>query len=102
MSPMTIQYAVDPRMDLMDEPIDPAQVRSILATLNREMSRPIDRFRADLDRFLNDTTAPLSAADRAHALVMKGLCDELRALTDECLGAGSRAPALGLDAPHPA
>ena len=81
------------------QPIDPARLLAIAATLNQEMCRPIDQFRADLDQFLNNPAVALSAADRQHALTIRNLCDELRTLTEECLGAQGRAVVEGLRPP---
>jgi len=39
-----------------------------------------------LTRLLDDPARPPSEAERAHALTMLTLCDDLRRLTQECLG----------------
>ena len=72
---------------LMNFQIDTPDPRAISALLGQEICRPLDALQAGLIRLLDDPDQPPSPTDRAHAATMLELCEDLRRLTQDCLGA---------------
>jgi len=70
----------------MDAEAEHPQLRSILANLSREISRPLESLRVGIGRFLDESDRPLSEAERVQAQTMLTLCDDLGLLTRERLG----------------
>ena len=70
----------------MDADAQHPQLRSILANLSREITRPLDSLRMGIGRFLDEPDRTLSEAERAQAQTMLALCDDLGLLTRERLG----------------
>lgn len=64
----------------------PPELKEILATLGEEVRRPIDALRGEIDRLLHDPEQPISDSQRAHTQTMQAVCEELRKLTEACLG----------------
>ena len=65
---------------------DQADLRSILASLGREICQPLDSLRAGIGRLLAEPSRPITEAERGQARTMLTLCDDLGRLTRECLG----------------
>jgi len=70
----------------MDAEAEHPLLRSILANLSQEISRPLDSLRVGIGRVLDQSDRPLSEAERAQAQTMLTLCDDLGLLTRERLG----------------
>ena len=64
-----------------DTRIDPAEVRSILANLGHELSRPLTTLRMGFDLLLADADRPISQDQRGLVRTMVDLCDDLLRLT---------------------
>ena len=75
---------------LMNSQIDTPDLRVISALLGQEICRPLDALQAGLIRMLDDPDQPPSSTDRAHAATMLELCEDLRRLTQDCLGGDLR------------
>ena len=67
-------------METEAEPTQP-QLRPILANLSREIRRPLESLRDEIDRLLGNSGRPTSDAERAQARTMLALCDDLDRLT---------------------
>jgi len=70
----------------MDEKPDPSKLTAILASLGRELRRPLDSLQEEIERLLVDHDRPITEAQRLHIQTMLALCDDLRKLTADCLG----------------
>ena len=87
---------------LMNPQIDAPELRAISALLGQEICRPLDALQAGLTRLLDNPEQPPSPSDRAHAATMLELCEDLRRLTQDCLGDNLRTePIAPLRSPAP-
>ena len=75
------------------EETGPPRLDPIFANLGREIRRPLDALRGGLELLLIDPAHAGKEADVAQAMTLLGLCDDLRHLTDDCLGAADQSPA---------
>ena len=75
----------------MNPQVESSQIQAISSCLSQEICRPLDTLQAGLIRLLDDPARPPSEAERTHALTMLTLCEDLRRLTHDCLGDGSKA-----------
>ena len=78
----------------MESQVDASRLQAISAMLSREICRPIDSLQANLVQLLEEPGKLPSETERSHAATMLTLCEELRRLTQDCLGEESQ-PAEG-------
>lgn len=71
------------------------EIKAVLALLGEEVRRPIDALQGEIDRILLDPAQPISEAQRSHTQTMQAVCEEIRKLTDECLGGPADGEAGG-------
>ena len=65
------------------------ELKAISSLLCREICRPLDTLQASLNQLLAHPERLPTPSERDHATTMLGLCDDLRRLTEECLGSGA-------------
>jgi hypothetical protein len=64
---------------------DQAGLGSILVRLGEEISRPLELLVGGINQLMDDSSRPISEAERVQGRTILGLCDDLGRLTRECL-----------------